>query len=33
MDRETVLVVDDSREIVYSLSELLKYEGYHVVKA
>ena len=28
MDRETVLVVDDSREIVYSLSELLKYEGY-----
>ena len=33
MDRETILVVDDSREIVYSLSELLKYEGYHVVKA
>ena len=33
MDRETVLVVDDSRGIVYSLSELLKYEGYHVVKA
>ena len=25
--------MDDSREIVYSLSELLKYEGYHVVKA
>ena len=33
MDRETILVVDDSREIVYSISELLKYEGYQVVKA
>ena len=33
MDREKILVVDDSREIVYSISELLKYEGYQVVKA
>ncbi|MCC2253037.1 response regulator transcription factor [Ruminococcus sp. CLA-AA-H200] len=30
---ETILVVDDNREIVYSISELLKYEGYQVVKA
>lgn len=33
MEKETILVVDDSREIVYSISELLKYEGYEVVKA
>lgn len=33
MAQETILVVDDNREIVYSLSELLKYEGYSVVKA
>ncbi len=33
MDCETILVVDDNREIVYSISELLKYEGYNVVKA
>jgi len=30
---ETILVVDDNREIVYSIGELLKYEGYHVVTA
>ncbi len=28
MDSETILVVDDNKEIVYSISELLKYEGY-----
>ncbi|MDE6936792.1 MAG: response regulator, partial [Lachnospiraceae bacterium] len=33
MGTETILVVDDSKEIVYSISELLKYEGYQVVKA
>lgn len=33
MDRQTILVVDDNREIVYSISELLKYEGYEVVNA
>ena len=33
MDADTILVVDDNREIVYSISELLKYEGYQVVKA
>lgn len=33
MDKETILVVDDNRDIVYSISELLKYEGYEVVKA
>lgn len=29
----TILVVDDNREIVYSISELLKYEGYRAVTA
>lgn len=29
----TILVVDDNKEIVYSISKLLKYEGYEVVQA
>ena len=33
MGTETILVVDDNKEIVYSISELLKYEGYQVTKA
>lgn len=33
MEGETILVVDDNKEIVYSISELLKYEGYQVIKA
>jgi DNA-binding response OmpR family regulator len=33
MNQETILVVDDNKEIVYSIGELLKYEGYQVVKA
>lgn len=33
MNRETILVVDDNRDIVFSLSELLKFEGYDVVAA
>lgn len=33
MKSETILVVDDNREIVYSISELLKYEGYEVIPA
>ena len=33
MGKETILVVDDNKEIVYSISELLKYEGYEVMKA
>ncbi len=33
MEADTILVVDDNKEIVYSISELLKYEGYQVVKA
>lgn len=33
MDAETILVVDDNREIVYTISELLKYEGYRVLCA
>lgn len=33
MKEETILVVDDNREIVYSIGELLKYEGYHVLTA
>ena len=33
MKQETILVVDDNREIVFSISELLRYEGYRVVNA
>ena len=33
MGKATILVVDDNKEIVYSISELLKYEGYDVMKA
>lgn len=33
MDAETILVVDDNKEIVYSLSKLLEYEGYQILKA
>ena len=33
MGKETILVVDDNKEIVYSISELLKYEGYDIMKA
>ena len=30
---EVVMVVDDNKEIVYSISELLKYRGYRVIPA
>ena len=33
MENETILIVDDNKEIVYSISELLKFEGYQVEKA
>lgn len=33
MADETILIVDDNREIVYSVSELLKYEGYKTMGA
>ena len=33
MAEETILVVDDNKEIVYSIGELLKYEGYQVMSA
>lgn len=33
MKQETILVADDNREIVFSISELLRYEGYRVVNA
>ena len=33
MANETILVVDDNREIVYSISELLRYEGDRTVNA
>ena len=33
MGKKTILVVDDNKVIVYSISELLKYEGYEVMKA
>lgn len=33
MEQQTILVVDDNKEIVFSLSKLLEYEGYQVLKA
>ena len=33
MAEETILVVDENKEIVYSIGELLKYEGYQVMSA
>ena len=33
MEQETILVVDDNKEIVYSISELLKYVGYQTIGA
>lgn len=33
MSAERILVVDDNKEIVYSLGELLKYEGYEIAAA
>lgn len=30
---ETILVVDDNKEIVYSLGKLLKFEGYDIIEA
>jgi DNA-binding response OmpR family regulator len=33
MESETILIVDDNKEIVYTLGKLLEYEGYHIQKA
>ena len=33
MDAETILIVDDNREIVDSLGKLLKLEGYFILTA
>lgn len=33
MAEETILVVDDNKEIVYSLGKLLRFEGYEIVEA
>ncbi|MEY8391411.1 DNA-binding response regulator [Lachnospiraceae bacterium] len=33
MKQQTILVVDDNKEIVFSLGKLLEYEGYRVLKA
>ncbi len=33
MEKQTILVVDDNKEIVFSLGKLLEYEGYHILKA
>ena len=33
MGKATILVVDDNKEIVYSICKLLKYEGYDIMKA
>ncbi|MCI8300686.1 MAG: response regulator transcription factor [Lachnospiraceae bacterium] len=33
MEQQTILVVDDNKEIVFSLGKLLEYDGYRVLKA
>ena len=33
MESETILIVDDNKEIVHSLGELLKFEGYRIETA
>ncbi|MGF6375462.1 DNA-binding response OmpR family regulator [Clostridiales Family XIII bacterium PM5-7] len=33
MAKETILVVDDNKEIVYSLGKLLTFEGYEIIEA
>ena len=33
MEQQTILVVDDNKEIVFSLGKLLEFEGYRVLKA
>ncbi len=33
MEGQVILIVDDNREIVFSLGKLLEYEGYRVLKA
>ncbi len=33
MDAETILIVDDNREIVDSLGKLLRFEGYNIIEA
>ena len=33
MDTQKILVVDDDREILFSLSKLLEYDGFEVVQA
>ena len=33
MEQQTILIVDDNKEIVFSLGRLLEYEGYHILKA
>lgn len=33
MSAEIILVVDDNKEIVYSLGKLLKFEGYEIIEA
>ena len=33
MAEETIMVVDDNKEIFYSIGELLRYEGYQLMSA
>lgn len=33
MEQQTILIVDDNKEIVFSLGKLLEYEGYRILKA
>lgn len=33
MDQQRILVVDDDKEILFSMSKLLEYDGFHVIQA
>lgn len=33
MEKQKILVVDDDKEILFSLSKLLEYDGFEVVQA
>ena len=33
MDQQKILVVDDDKEILFSMSKLLEYDGFHVIQA
>ena len=33
MEQQKILVVDDDKEILFSMSKLLEYDGFHVIQA